>query len=285
MRHAEHDPQRDRKAMEALGRWLMRFTPVVALAGENHVARAARPGSSPKKITGEPPVPQGIFLDLTGCEHVFGGIDNLVCQISTALKRLRIHARVAVAPTPGAAHAIAMAGQDGTIVASPEQLQIMLAPLPPIALPSAKRLRTLCIIWGCLPSGSFGTSRAMCCPRDLEKSCCSASIRHWAEPEPLVPLEHPSPVEARMDFDGVVWSLEAIWAVFQQLIGQIIAQLIRRGCGRPPPGYRASPAFRPAGEKNDLPVASLARSGGVVQFVLLCDGRRRGTKARRHDLP
>ncbi len=34
-----------------------------------------------------------------------------------------------------------------------------------------------------------------------------------------------------MDFDGVVSSLEAIWAVFQHLIGQLIPQLVRRGRG------------------------------------------------------
>ena len=44
-------------------------------------------------------------------------------------------------------------------------------------------------------------------------------------------LEHRAPIEARMDFDGVVESLEAIWAVFQQLIAGVIAQLARRGRG------------------------------------------------------
>ena len=38
-------------------------------------------------------------------------------------------------------------------------------------------------------------------------------------------------VAARMDFDGVVSSLEAIWAVFRELIGRVIGQLARRGQG------------------------------------------------------
>jgi protein ImuB len=49
--------------------------------------------------------------------------------------------------------------------------------------------------------------------------------------EPLVPLSYDTPVEVRMDFDGAIDSLEAIWTVFKQLIGQIILELIRRGCG------------------------------------------------------
>jgi protein ImuB len=36
--HAEHDPRRDARALEALGRWLTRFTPIVVCC-----ARATRP--------------------------------------------------------------------------------------------------------------------------------------------------------------------------------------------------------------------------------------------------
>jgi protein ImuB len=49
--------------------------------------------------------------------------------------------------------------------------------------------------------------------------------------EPLVPLTYQPPIEARIDFDGVVESPEAMWGVFQQLIGQIIVELHRRGHG------------------------------------------------------
>ncbi len=50
-------------------------------------------------------------------------------------------------------------------------------------------------------------------------------------PEPLTPLQHQTTIAAQMDFDGVVSSLEAIWAVFQHLVGQLITQLTRRGRG------------------------------------------------------
>jgi len=50
-------------------------------------------------------------------------------------------------------------------------------------------------------------------------------------PEPLVALEPPVSIRARMDFDGLVESLEAIWVVFKKLTEQIIRQLLRHGRG------------------------------------------------------
>jgi protein ImuB len=46
-----------------------------------------------------------------------------------------------------------------------------------------------------------------------------------------VPLESPPVISSRMDFDGCVTSLEAIWIVFRDLLGRIITQLERRQRG------------------------------------------------------
>jgi protein ImuB len=82
--HGPFEPAKDRRALEGFGRWLMRFSPVVAL---------------------EPP--DAVFLDVTGSERLFGGIDVLARQAAGAIEQLGIAARVAVAPTPGAAWAVA----------------------------------------------------------------------------------------------------------------------------------------------------------------------------------
>lgn len=49
--------------------------------------------------------------------------------------------------------------------------------------------------------------------------------------EPLVPLSHHRPVEARMEFGGVVESLETLWFAFKQLVNDVVKDLARRGCG------------------------------------------------------
>jgi protein ImuB len=50
-------------------------------------------------------------------------------------------------------------------------------------------------------------------------------------PEPLVPLRYQAPIEAAVDFDGVVDLLEALWLTFKNLIGEVVESLVRRGLG------------------------------------------------------
>src|SRR6185503_21095716 len=49
--------------------------------------------------------------------------------------------------------------------------------------------------------------------------------------EVLVPLVHHFPVEADIEFDGAVESLEVIWIALRQLLRDLAADLTKRGCG------------------------------------------------------
>ena len=225
--HAEHDPRRDAKALEALGRWLTRFTPIVSVCCG----------------TGDPPVKAEkdhgqvahatAFLDVTGCEHLFGGIENLVHQVHQSLLRMRLDVRVAAAPTPGAAWALAYgARKHEPVVVPPSQLEAALAPLPPASLRIGDELDEALHHVGLSTVG-----QVMGLPREVLPARFGSVLSLRLDQalgnvaEPLVPLEYVPPVTARMDFDGVVSSLEAIWAVFQELIGRVIGQLARRGQG------------------------------------------------------
>ena len=234
VRHAEHQPQRDNRSLQSLARWLMRFSPVVALA---HPPTADLPAQSPrlrpakKRNTADASIPHAIFLDLTGSDRLFGGIENLVGQIRDSIRRLHIAAKVAVAPTPGAAWAIATAGEDGAIV-SPDQLPAVLAPLPPSAMRLSDDLVAALHHLGLSTIG-----QVIDLPRDVLPARFGNELLHrldqalGAIPEPLVPLEHPAPVESKMDFDGPVSSLEAIHQVSRQLLEDITRQLTSRGNG------------------------------------------------------
>ncbi len=217
--HAESEPQRDLKAMMALGRWMMRFSPVVALDCVLDKDQRATP-------------PTSLLLDVTGCERLFHGLDNLIRQASDALSRIGITARLAIAPTPGAAWALALGcEQEGAIVGQ-EDLESALAPLPSASLRIGEELAAALHHLGLATVGQL-----MQLPRDLLPSRFGPLLLERLDqalgriPEPLVPLEHRTPVGARMEFDGAVSSLEAIWSIFQQLIGRVIAQLVHRGCG------------------------------------------------------
>jgi protein ImuB len=247
---------------------MMRFTPIVALPltgtpgrgqgrGANRAAHQAPFDSTPsadRQIDRRPDLsrtsplspalspeyggegeasPEGdaIYLDVTGCERVFGGLHNIVRLVTESLTRLRLSATVAIAPTPGAAWAVASFGESGSIV-SGEQVQATLAPLPVAAL----RLNPE-ILQSLHHLGLETIGHVLKLPRNALPARFGPTLlmrldqATGAFAEPLVPLRHFTPIEAAMEFDGVVEALEAIWMVFKELLRPIVAELLKRGCG------------------------------------------------------
>ena len=221
VQYAEQDVDRDRTALRALARWLMRFSPDVACAQDQDATDQDNPS----------PQVQAIYLDITGCQRVFGGTPNIVGSISASLQRLGIHSTVTVAPTPGAAYALAMAGKHGAIV-DVNDLQAALDPLPPRALRIDAELTTILRHLGL---GTIGQVRRL--PREALPARFGTILLKRIDQalgniaEPLTSMRWLPKIEASMDFDGSVRCLEAIWLVFQQLMEQVIAQLAARGRG------------------------------------------------------
>lgn len=79
-------------ALASLRRWASRYAPMVAIDG-----------------------PDGLMADISGVPHLFGGEANLRHDLQGRLERAGLHAASAIAPTRGAAHALARHG--GGIVA------------------------------------------------------------------------------------------------------------------------------------------------------------------------
>lgn len=105
------DPEADRAALGQLALWcLKRYSPVVAL---------------------DPP--DGLWIDATGSGHLFGGDQPMLADLAWRLARGGIAARIALAGTPGAAHALARHGGQLLIIAE-GQIQPRLAALPVAAL-------------------------------------------------------------------------------------------------------------------------------------------------------
>ncbi|MCA8902603.1 MAG: DNA polymerase Y family protein [Hyphomonas sp.] len=80
----EIDRDADAKALTALAAWMVRFSPLVALDGQD-----------------------GLILETTGCDHLFGGEAGLAAALSARLAAAGYGHAIAVAGTPGAAHALA----------------------------------------------------------------------------------------------------------------------------------------------------------------------------------
>jgi protein ImuB len=114
------DPEVDARALTALAVWAERWSPSVSL------------DPSPEGLEGL----EGLSLDVTGAAHLFGGEAALAAQIRDRLAEAGARARVALAPTPGAAWAMARWGEAGAggCIADDDTVRGLLAPLPVEAL-------------------------------------------------------------------------------------------------------------------------------------------------------
>jgi protein ImuB len=80
----EEDVQADRRLLDGLADWCDRYTPLVALDGAD-----------------------GLFLDITGCAHLFGGEQAMLDDLLSRFFAQGFDARAGLASTPGAAWAAA----------------------------------------------------------------------------------------------------------------------------------------------------------------------------------
>jgi protein ImuB len=111
-------PEKDRAALEKLARWCTRFSPYVAPWPEED----ERAGSS------------GLTLDITACDHLFGGEAAMLRNVIASLKCLGFTVHGAIVSSIGAAHALAKhSGQSETIVPD-GKITDAIAPLPVSAL-------------------------------------------------------------------------------------------------------------------------------------------------------
>lgn len=104
------DPAGDAERLRRLAGWSRRWCPWTAVDGAD-----------------------GMILDLTGADHLHGGPRAVLADIGARLRMLGLSARSAIAPTRGAAWALARFGAGGA-VADPAGLAAALAPLPVRAL-------------------------------------------------------------------------------------------------------------------------------------------------------
>ena len=112
----EADPEADRRLLEGLADWCDRYTPLVALDGAD-----------------------GLFLDVTGCTHLFGGERAMLDDILSRFLHQGFDVRAGLAPTPGAAWAAARFCGDRIVDGGEEEA--LLAPLPLAALRIAPETR------------------------------------------------------------------------------------------------------------------------------------------------
>ena len=104
-------PDKDAELLLALARWSSRYSPTLNVDGVD-----------------------ALWLDITGVAHLFGGEAALLADLATRLARAELTARLGLAETLGAAHALARFARPTLCNAADGTLRTSLAPLPVEAL-------------------------------------------------------------------------------------------------------------------------------------------------------
>jgi protein ImuB len=176
--------------------------------------------------------PDGLFLDLTGASHLFGGERVACVQFVHFVARLGFTARIAVAGTWGAAHAFARFS-DAPVTLCPEGGEAdALAPLPLAALRlgedalGAARRLGLETVGELIAMPRAPLQRRF--GRVLVERLDQALGRASEAVDPIVPEEAPS---AELRFAEPIASPEAIAEALTRLVSALTRTLAKRGLG------------------------------------------------------
>ena len=215
--HAEAESaDRDAAALRALARWANRFAPTVAT---------------------DPP--DGLVLDVTGCERLYGGEIPLADAVGGAVTRLGVRCRLAIAPTIGGAWAWARYGDAARPILRDDDVAGSLAPLPveslriephaveELAAVGVRRVEQLLD----LPRAQLANRFGHAILRRIDQALRPAADDCLARAEAIQPVRPAPPPEVERVFDGPCRQYEAIELAVRGLVDALSAALRLREVG------------------------------------------------------
>ncbi|SEJ65286.1 protein ImuB [Sphingobium sp. AP50] len=190
------DPDADARALDRLLEGMRRFTPMVAL---------------------DPP--DGLVLDISGCDHLFGGEDALA---DAARRQVGFASRHGFGPNAMAARALARHGSEGTEVA---MLPVAALDLDEGALAALRRagLRTI----GDLARRPMG----MIAARFGEQAVTRLRQIMGEAPSPIAPRRPQAPIRADARFPEPIGRTDDVMDVIEHLLAQAARQMEARRLG------------------------------------------------------
>jgi len=211
------DLEADRQALERLALWAERFSPAVA---------------ADVLIGGY----EGLFLDMTGGAHLFGGEAALLADLRRRLARAGVPAALAIADTPAAAWALARFSGQAESIAPAGRTREALAPLPveglrlePKALSLLKRfgLKTIGDLYPLPRAGLARRFRGEMGFRVVERLDQALG----SLPEPLDPVRPPPLYRVWVPFAEPVGDVGGVAFHLPRLAEALAASLARNGHG------------------------------------------------------
>ena len=202
-------PEGDARALELLAAWCLRYAPLTA-----------------------PDRPDGVWIDATGCSHLFGGEASMLADVVERLDRDGVTSRAAIADTAGAAWATARYAKAAITVVPAGETVAALRPLPIAAL----RLNGETIA-GLTRLGFDRIEQLLDAPRaPLTLRFGREVIRRIDQAlgrvsESIEPVAPPDLVAARLAFPEPLLTPEALSGVIARLSSLVCAELERRAEG------------------------------------------------------
>ena len=209
------DPAGDSALLEHLARWAARWSPLVAIDGDD-----------------------GLHLDATGVAHLFGGERGLIADVRERFAAIGLTARAAIAPTPAAAWALARYTSKPLsptlLPQGREGLSALLAPLPVAALrlpPEATRtlerlgLKTIGALAG-IERRSLARRF-----READNPVDALDRMLGRKPDPLVSVPADRPPRALLRLEEPATHPEAASQALERLIPALVGQLEHRKLG------------------------------------------------------
>jgi protein ImuB len=193
----EAEPEEDARLLDEIAAWCGRFTPLVAIDA-----------------------PEGLFLDITGCGHLFGDDAGLRDALVARLQAQGFSVRAALGATAGAAWAQARYGAGD------------LGALPIEALRLDDEAAALLRRFGLKTIGQLAEApRASFTARAGQRAMLRLDQAYGRAPEPLTPRRPAPPVFVLRRFLEPLFSVETILIATEALCSDVIARLELRGMG------------------------------------------------------
>lgn len=203
------DPAADRAALERLALWALRFSPVVA----------ADP-------------PDGLVLDTTGADHLFGGEGPMLERMAQRLADAGYGVRAALAGTWGTAHGLARHGAKPLAIVPAHATAKAAASLPLAALRLAPATVAALKVLGFRSVGELAAQpRAPLVLRFGPELALRLDQAFGRVEEPIVPVRDPDQVAARRAFAEPIAAPETIAKHVGKLAAELCGGLEKRGFG------------------------------------------------------
>ncbi|MEP2706602.1 MAG: DUF6504 family protein [Roseibium sp.] len=201
------DPQKDHTLLLALADWCDRYTPLVAIDGDD-----------------------GLFLDITGCAHLFGGEQAMLKDVLNRLEKQGFGVRAAVAGTVGTAWALARYGAGGVLPEGDEQAALAPLPMTALRIPS-ESVEGLHRVGLTTIGHLLDRPRAPLATRFGEELVTRLDQALGLQGEPISPRFEAPLIAAERRFFEPISQVDDVKAVALSLAGQLSKALERRGQG------------------------------------------------------